>query len=1105
MVGLLNLVYWLLRRRIRYSWGMLALTSFGILAAVTLMATGAFYSRALSEAGLRHSLASQSADILNAQVTAQNRPLGPADYQPLRQRVEDAAQSRVGGLLRGIVRLGRSQVGMPVTEEPVSPSRPQLSGRPFFMTGFQEHTRLVEGRWPRTPGTLGDAGAEMEAVIGAAASRSVGFGVGSRVFVWPFPGDSAQSIALNIVGVVEPVDTREEYWLGAPTYFRVAEVGDLLVVPFYVAEDDFFGAMGTRFPTLVGDFGFNLFLDPRLVTYSTVDAIQEALVGLETDINKRYPRTLVLSRLGLTLDEFKRDLTLARIPLYVFISLFVILVMYFLVLIAGIAGRTQAVEAGLLRSRGASVPQVSAVLALAEGTIGLAAVAVGPLLAWAIGRYLLLPTIDPLGGRDFPLGLSGDMFWMGAAGAVLAVAALVATAVGRARLAMVESLSTRSRPPSSPFLLRYYFDIVAVLAVALIWWQIKGREGFVAQELADRGLEVDPTIVLGPVLGLFAAAVLLMRVLPLAVRALAWVGDRSGPAWAAFSLVRLARDPVPHASMAVMLMLAAALAVFGATLQSSLSNSQQHQALYRVGGDLVAKGPGVDARRVEQVAAIPGVAAVTPVLRGSPTLVGVTGNTSANLLAVDPDAFSKAAWFRDDFSDQDLGEMAARLRASDFGDAAGLPVPEGTGRIGVWINVSELEGQGSAVNLNIWARLRDSRGLYRNIALGNLSDDAPGMNDSGGWRFMVGELPDALGPDAWPLEVVALFLSGSSFTKVTAAGLYLDDVTALGGPSATESVVLEGFEEDGGWRPFAIEGPEADEAVITPEAAYQGTSGLLFRWREPLAGGTRGVLLPPVAVPIPAVGGPAFQVGQEVRVMHGKVAAPLRIVATARHFPTIPSTRRPLILVNIHDYQRYLELLPGKSQEAPEEMWMAVDPDANREAVSARIAAAMPGFLRIEDRRQAADLAQRNPLAGGGWNGLTALGMTAVGVAAALALSASALVSVRQARTDLAVARAIGFSRRQLLFAMSFERLLIAVMSIAAGAAIGYWPGLQLMEMMDLTSRGLPAVPPLIPAVHEWLLTGALAGLLAAAAVAAVFAVAQARRLDTAETLREAG
>ena len=1099
------MVYWLLRRRIRYSWGLLVLTSFGVLASVTLMATGAFYSRGLAEAGLRHSLASQAPDILNAQVIAQNRPLGPDDYEPLRRRVEDAAQSRVGGLLRGIGRLGRAQTGMPLTTEPVSPRRSQLGGRPFFMTGFQEHARLVEGRWPQTPGNVSDAGAEMEAVIGASAVKGVGFGVGTRVFIWPFPGDSSQSITLNIVGVAEPVDAREEFWMGPPVDFSIAELADAQVVPFYVTEDDFFGAVGSRFPTVVGDFGFHLYLDSRLVTYGQVDAIQEAMDGLETDINKRYARTLVLSRLGLTLDEFQRELTLARIPLYVFISLFVIVVMYFLVLIAGIAGRSQAVEAGLLRSRGASVAQVSAVLALAEGTVGLLAVAVGPLLAWVIGRYLLLPTMDPLGGRDFPLSISADMFWMGAAGAVLAVGVLTATAVGRARLAMVESLSARSRPPSSPFLLRYYFDILALLAVGLIWWQIQGREGFVARELADRGLEVDPTIVLGPVLGLFAAAVLLMRALPLIVRALAWASARSGSVWVAFSLVRLARDPVPHASLAVMLMLAAALGVFGATFQSSFANSQQHQALYRVGGDLVARGPGVDADRVEQVAAIPGVTAVSPVWRQSAALFGASAGRSANLIAVEPDAFAQAAWFREDFADESLEELAARLQSPSNGWEAGLPLPENTSRIGVWVNASPLEDHAGMINLNIWARVQDARGLYRNVALGNLSDTVRATDPLGAWRFMEGEMPDALGPDTWPLQVVALFLSSSSFNHLTDAGIYFDDLTALVGPSATEGVVIEGFEEPGGWRPFAIHGPQADEALIAPEAAYQGNSGLYFNWREPLTGSSRGVVLPPSASPIAAIGGPSFRVGEEVRVQHGALAAPLRIAATVRRLPTVNTTRRPLLLVDLDDYRQYLERLPSKPPDVPVEMWIALDPGADREVVSARIAAAMPGFVRYEDRELAAALAQRNPLAGGGWNGLTALGMTAVGVAVALALSASAVVSVRQGRTDLAVARAIGFSRRQLLFSMSFERLLIAVLAIAAGAAIGYWPGLRLMEMMDLTSSGRPAVPPLLPAVHEWLLAGVLSGLLAAAALAALLAMARARRLNTTETLREAG
>ena len=37
---LLSLVSWLLRRRLRQSWLLLAVTSFGILASVTIMATG---------------------------------------------------------------------------------------------------------------------------------------------------------------------------------------------------------------------------------------------------------------------------------------------------------------------------------------------------------------------------------------------------------------------------------------------------------------------------------------------------------------------------------------------------------------------------------------------------------------------------------------------------------------------------------------------------------------------------------------------------------------------------------------------------------------------------------------------------------------------------------------------------------------------------------------------------------------------------------------------------------------------------------------------------------------------------------------------------------
>ena len=67
---LLSMVLWLLRRRLRHSWLLLTVTSFGILASVTMMATGALYYRALGEAGLGHFVASFGPEVHNIQAVS---------------------------------------------------------------------------------------------------------------------------------------------------------------------------------------------------------------------------------------------------------------------------------------------------------------------------------------------------------------------------------------------------------------------------------------------------------------------------------------------------------------------------------------------------------------------------------------------------------------------------------------------------------------------------------------------------------------------------------------------------------------------------------------------------------------------------------------------------------------------------------------------------------------------------------------------------------------------------------------------------------------------------------------------------------------------------
>ena len=132
----IRVLSWLLPRRLRSSWVLLSVTSFGILTAVTIMAVGAIYSNALAEGGLRHTLASTSARGLNAQLLVQNRPLGPADYQKLRGVVEANTGTRLGHMLRDTKRSGRAQSNMPLVMSADGQRPPRFApiGQPFFLT-----------------------------------------------------------------------------------------------------------------------------------------------------------------------------------------------------------------------------------------------------------------------------------------------------------------------------------------------------------------------------------------------------------------------------------------------------------------------------------------------------------------------------------------------------------------------------------------------------------------------------------------------------------------------------------------------------------------------------------------------------------------------------------------------------------------------------------------------------------------------------------------------------------------------------------------------------------------------------------------------------------
>jgi hypothetical protein len=1105
---------------------LLAVTAFGVLAAVTIMALGAMYSQALAEAGLRHALAITTPIAINTQVVVRNRPLGPEDYQALRTDIEAIMDRDVGYLVRSRHRYAKVLPTIPIINPASTTALGALDeaplGRPVFVTGFTENSVIVDGRWPQDAVMTDENGRpHIEAVIGPNTSRQLAWGVGQRAWMVVYPAeppDHPQYIAVTVVGIAEPINPRAEYWMGATDYFRIGDWDGRPTVPLYVTEEAYFNGVGKPYPTLVGDYGWFLYINADVITADTVQQTRDDLTALETDINSQFPRSYVLTILengrgtGL-LAKYQKELTLARAPLYLFISLVVVVILYFLALAVGLLAGARSSEASMLRSRGASMGQVGGLLGSGEGLVVVVATALGPLLAWGIGSALLLGTINPadragVGDTPIEVGLSWQMYAMGAVGGFLSLAVLTVAGGSLARLAILDFLRARSRPPGAPWLQRYYIDVLVVVALAVLVWQIRQRGGFVEGALTGRGPALDPLLLLAPAAALLALAFVMLRFLPWALSATSWVGQRAAPAWVSLSLRQMARHPMPYASLTVVVTLAAALGVFAGSFQTTLARSEADQANHRVGGDITLGGTSfigrTEQQRVDQLKAIDGVEAVSPIIRES---VGFVDGPfqRGTVLGVDPLTIGSVSWWRDDLVDGEatpLDTLVAPLRRTLSPETAGVEIPQGTREIGVWVRRDDAPNVGASVPLpsyRLWLRIGSDRGFYRNLEMGMLNQHQTG------WHNLRSPLPQesatVTADDQW--RVVAIYISGDSFARTPPGGLSFDGITVYGPSLPANGEVVEGFEDTGPWVPLPQTGNVPDRTERSADAAHTGDTGLSIKWEEPLGRSPRGIVIPPGLLPLPAITGPGFTPGQTVRFTVDGYVVPARVTRTVNHFPTLDA-RRSFVVVSVYELRAWLDQAPGAHPITPDEWWFDVAEGADRERVADEILDVGYRLSFLRDRAEAVDLATRNPLAGGAWDALTGIGLAALALAVALALCAHAAVAVREQRVDMSVGAALGIPQWQRIAGLALERAVIGVLGIVVGGLAGW--GLArwtLGELAGNASGGAVTPPIIFVAEGPWLVATFLC--LVVAAVAAIgLAGAVSSRLRPPEVLREA-
>ncbi|WP_157855429.1 hypothetical protein [Kitasatospora purpeofusca] len=665
--------------------------------------------------------------------------LRPGDDSATLASVAAQLTARTGGEFRvsasgpvyGVRGVRPKTLGNPQLSRPDGPS-PRLELR--HLAGLSEHTTLVEGRWPTAA-----PGRPLPIVVAEQTAEKLNIRVGDVLTEELGPG-TKPSPATEVVGTFRVNDDNDPYWTDLYCLRRPC-----LEIPQTFEWLRLWSAVGLtggdELPRLRewaqgGELSWRLPVDPSSLRADRLpDAAHELASYLSgptaADLAAATGRSDLRTFSSLpdlfALATARRD---AAAPLAALGPAGLAgVVTVVLCLAAALAADRRGPELLLLQARGGSRREVLRRL-LGEGAaVVLPGAALGTLLA-----LLLLPTPR----------------W-GAALFAAVTATLCALLAFPARALI---LLTPRRAVRRGGARRLVGELGLLLLTAAAVVEVRRRGA------APPGAGIDPLLVAAPLLIALCTGLLLARIQPPLIGALARAVGRRRGAVGFLGLAGAARGaggrPRPAVLPTLALLLAVTTAGFGADVIGAVDSGRAREARLATGGDVMVSAPkgfGLADSFAERADRLPGVRAATNVtlLTDAAVLRPDRPHLTISLVVVDPTAYAEIS--------RSLGRGAfdpAQLAAPDGPtgpDAREVPVPalysrglveQLGGRAGAeriyLTSTGELRAQ-YAGTIDATPALRDSTHPFVVLPAGPATARVPGLGDHGHW-FAVGDIDE---------------------------------------------------------------------------------------------------------------------------------------------------------------------------------------------------------------------------------------------------------------------------------------------------------------------------------------------------------------------------
>lgn len=677
--ALLDLVY-LSAKRLRYHFGLSLLSLLGVILAIGLVSSAAFFSQAVETVIMRQELADYS--------KATQRPPFSTRVFTSSTRSVPLTVERCETLAKNVAETLSAEVGLPVRAQGMAVDSGVLSMRPkagdtryegktlgnvgvLYIQEVGPRLQIIEGA-PLAEGQSGDA---LDVWMHTDMASKLGIQIGDQFELQSSQEDAI--IPIRLAGIWHTANPKDEFWF--------TDADQTLKEKLLVRRGDYISHIESRLAVKVRSVTWYVVLDESRTRPSHARDYAEGWTRAAIVI-KKYLSEAQLTLPSVPLAQFiGRQTTLTTLLLGFNVPALGFL-LYFLILTSAVVAYWQRRETAILISRGMTRWGVLS-FTLAEGLLLFAiALPVGLAFGMALARlmgytvsFLVFRTRTPL-----PVSLDGINIPLLVATLGILLLAKLWTALLSSRETVLMQEREHARPPRGPFWYRAYLDLILLIPTFYGYRQLlnRGSLGQLVREHPE-DLYQDPLLIIVPALFVVMAALLAMRLFPWVMRLLDWLAKPIP--WLAphLALRQLGRYSQNYINPLLLVIVALALGVYTLSMATSLDQWLLDRLYYRIGADLtfspfsesvaMADPPVVGADWVpppDEFRQLPGVVDVARVGDYEAYFTVATGNgdkIKGRFIGVDRVDFSRVAWFRNDLARESLGALMNRLAAQDDG------------------------------------------------------------------------------------------------------------------------------------------------------------------------------------------------------------------------------------------------------------------------------------------------------------------------------------------------------------------------------------------------------------------------------------------------------